>query len=394
MPPTYDVIVVGSGPAGSCAAWQLAQAGVEVAVLEKAALPRYKTCGGGLVGRARRWLPIDVRHVIEQECCGAQLNFLLSNLSFTTYRPTPLVSMTMRSELDFALLSAAQTSGAVVHRLCTVERMSLHDDSATVLTTRGPMRSRFVIAADGALSPVTRSMGWEDGRLLIPALEWEVTVPLSRLRSFEGVARFDFDIVPTGYAWIFPKRHHLSIGVLSMRRQRHGLHAAMARYLDLLGFSTPEQVEQHGFVIPVRPRRGGVARERILLVGDAAGFADPVTGEGISYAVKSGLLAAQSLIDGHLEREAVESIYDRLIARALLPELRIGSMLARFLYDYPRIRTWAFLKQGQVLCEAMADVMTGTRRYRDLVRLGPLFRFFRSRGLSCLMGRSPQVGQR
>ena len=65
---TYDVIVVGSGPAGSITAWRLARAGVQVAVLEKAALPRYKTCGGGIVGRAIQAVPIDVRPVIEQDC--------------------------------------------------------------------------------------------------------------------------------------------------------------------------------------------------------------------------------------------------------------------------------------------------------------------------------------
>src|SRR5215831_9187050 len=96
----YDVIVVGSGPAGSCTAWRLAKAGVSVAVLEKAALPRYKTCGGGIVGRAMNALPLDVRHVVEQDCHTARLNFLDAGLSFTTHRPTLIVSMTRRDQFD------------------------------------------------------------------------------------------------------------------------------------------------------------------------------------------------------------------------------------------------------------------------------------------------------
>lgn len=108
-------------------------------------------------------------------------------------------------------------------------------------------------------------------------------------------------------------------------------------------------------------------KNRVLLVGDAAGFADPVTGEGISYALRSGQLAAQSLIDGNLEEEAVQGKYTRSVTESLMPELRAGRLLARLLYDFPRLRSWAFLRQGQRLSEAVTDVMAGTRTYCDLI---------------------------
>ncbi|MFN3681726.1 MAG: geranylgeranyl reductase family protein [Nitrospira sp.] len=391
MDPLYDVIVVGGGPAGACAAWKLAQAGMTVAVVEKTSLPRYKVCGGGLVGRTMRVLPIDVRSLVEQECYRARLDFVSSGLSFVTQRTIPVVSMVMRSEFDRALLFAAQAAGAALYESCVVESLSQHDDCVTVLTAKGPMRTGFVVAADGALSPVARSMGWEDGRVLIPALECEVTVPFDRLRHFEGTARFHFDVLSRGYGWVFPKRRHLSIGVLSMDRRRHGLHSALTRYVDLLGCTSPLSVERHGFVIPVCPRKGPFANNRILLVGDAAGFADPITGEGISYAVRSGLLAAESLINGRLQKEIVEDAYCRLVAKAILPDIRAGRMLARFLYDCPRIRTWAFSKEGRRLCETVTDVMAGTKQYRDLVQPGSAFRFFKSALLSRWMSRSLQA---
>ncbi|HEX6727189.1 MAG TPA: geranylgeranyl reductase family protein [Nitrospira sp.] len=376
MNATYDVIVVGSGPAGASAAWRLAQAGVAVAVLEKAVLPRYKTCGGGVVGRAMQALPMDVRHVVEQDCHTAQLNLLPAELSFTTHRSTPIVSMTMRSRFDFAILTAAQEAGAAVHQRCAVDEISFHGDFVTLLTAGGVMRAKFVVAAHGALNKAARTMGMADGRVLIPALEYEVTVPQDRLDRFHGMARFDFGLLPRGYAWAFPKQRHLSIGVLSMAQRGRDLKQAMADYLDMLGCGSVTQVERHGFVIPFRPRQGPFVEKRTLLIGDAAGFADPVTGEGISFAIRSGLMAAQSLIEMHLEEEAVRNAYTRSLAETILPELRAGQVLARLLYDFPRTRSWAFTRQGQRLCEAVTDVMAGKRNYRDLA-FNPraLFRF-------------------
>ncbi len=367
---SYDVIVVGSGPAGSTAAWQLAKAGVAVAVLEKAALPRYKTCGGGIIGRALHALPLDVCHVVEQDCHVAQLNLFPAGLSFTTHRPTPIVSMTMRDQFDFALLSAAQAAGATVHQRCALEDISHCGDGVTVATNIGMMRAKFIVAADGALSTVARKMGMGDGRVLIPALEYEVILPPHQLDKFHGVARFDFGVLPHGYAWAFPKNKHLSVGVLSTVQRGSDLKHTMVRYLERLGCGAATQVQRHGFVIPIRPRNGPFVEKRVLLVGDAAGLADPVTGEGISFAIRSGLMAAHSLIDGRFEEEAVGHTYTQSLAETILPELERGRQLAKLLYDFPRLRSWAFSWQGQRLCEAVTDVMAGTRQYQDLT-FGP-----------------------
>src|SRR2546422_11507366 len=116
-------------------------------------------------------------------------------------------------------------------------------------------------------------------------------------------------------------------------------------------------------VIPVRPRAEGFARHRVLLVGDAAGFADPVTAEGISLAARSGRLAAAAIVQAGLDEARVTAGY-RAGLRPLLADLRVARGLARLLYDHPRARRWLFRRVGQRLVDAMTDGFLGVRTYR------------------------------
>jgi flavin-dependent dehydrogenase len=228
----------------------------------------------------------------------------------------------------------------------------------------GAVTAAFVIAGDGAMSEVARQAGWRDGRDLIPALEHEIRVDDATLARCSRAPRFDVGIVPHGYAWVFPKAAHLSVGVLSMRRGPGNLHRYLEQYLQAL-YIVPRAVERHGFVIPVRPRGGGgFARHRVLLVGDAAGFADPVTAEGISLAARSGQLAAAAIVQAGLDPARVGAAY-HLGLRPLLAELRLARGFARLLYNHPRARRWLFRRAGQRLVDAMTDVFLGVRPYRN-----------------------------
>jgi geranylgeranyl reductase family protein len=372
----HDVAVVGGGPAGACAARVLAEAGARVVLLEKHALPRYKTCGGGVVGRALRGLPSGIRATVEaaaeRSCHVADLD-LGDDGRFRARRQRPVISMVMRDRFDALLVAAAERAGAEVRPRCAVRGAVIRDDRIELETIGGPVVARFLVAADGATSETARLAGWSPPRPLAPAVEAEITVGDADFARFASAARFDFGPVAAGYGWVFPKRAHLSIGVCTMRSGTN-LNVSLMRYLDTLGLTRLERVEKHGFFIPLGPRAEGVVRGRVLLAGDAAGLADPVTGEGISAAIESGTLAARAIVDGDGEPARVGERYERALV-ALRREVKIGRVLARLTYDLPRLRGWVFRLHGQSLAEGMTDVLMGDRTYAGLMTRAKTYAF-------------------
>ena len=206
--------------------------------------------------------------------------------------------------------------------------------------------------------------GWNnDTRYLIPALDYEVDLNEIDFDRLSKRVRFDVGVIPFGYGWMFPKKRHLSIGVASMRRGKSNLPEYYQKYLQLLGIKEVVKQVKHGFQIPVSPRQDGFIRNNILLTGDAAGFADPVTAEGISHAILSGQLAAASIIESYQESKEAEVLYNRKLNEEILPQLAVGRFLAKILYGHAWIRKALFKKYGQQLSEALTDVFMGEKIY-------------------------------
>jgi len=361
----YDAVVVGGGPGGAAAAAVLARGGARVAVLEQFAVPRYKTCGGGIVGRARRWLPDGI--AFERECNRAMLFEHGCDQHWAVERASPILCTAMRADFDASLLDAAAAAGAAVQAPCRALDVEVGGEHMSLNTTHGEVRARFVIAADGARSRIASRSGWTGEPRCVPALEYEVQVDDSVQARFATVARFDFGIVPGGYAWIFPKRGHLSVGVLSTRPEVHGLPKFLAAYLETAGVHGIRHCDKHGALIPAAPRPGGFARGRVLLVGDAAGLTDPLTYEGISTALTSGTLAGRSLLEAQFDPEATRHGYEAALESDVLPELRAAGRLAAMLYGPDRVRAFVFGRAGQALCEAMCDVVAGEITAHELL---------------------------
>src|SRR5271157_262058 len=365
-PMKYDVIVIGAGPAGSSAARVLAERGIHVALLERARMPRYKACGAGIVGRAMRVLPPDIKETVERECFAAELNMLDAGLQFSVTRQEPVVSMSMRDKLDRFLALNTLEAGADLWEECNALNVTSQAGSVAVETNRGLLSASFVIAADGSTGSIARKAGWRETRTLVPAIEWEVPVDKETFERFASKARFDFGLIPSGYAWIFPKGAHLSVGAASMKRGSMRLDAALERHLLSLGIPLTDGVVRHGALASSRPRSDTVMIGRGLLAGDAAGLTDPVTGEGISFAVVSGQAAARALVAGDLNETAVREEYLATIEEQILKELRSAMDVGKLLYGPAPIRNYLFRLKGQAFCEAVTDVIAGKAKYSEL----------------------------
>ncbi len=359
----YNVAIIGSGPSGASTAFLLAKQGISTVIIEKETLPRYKTCGGGFVYRGRKDLPFDISEVIEKEFHTVDI-YLGDKLHFKTTREEPTISMIMRDSFDNLITQKAKEFGATLLENHKLKGLSFNNNIVTLETSQGNLTANFAIAADGALSPTAKMAGWkEDTRKLIPALEYEVEVSDADFERLSKEVRFDIDAIPYGYAWSFPKKKHLSIGVASAKRTKINLKKFYQEYMQTLGINEVISESQHGFQIPVAPRTDGFVKNNVFLIGDAAGFADPITAEGISNAIYSGKLVAEAIIESEQNYELAEKLYIEKLEENLLPELTTGLWLSKWFYGQKTIRNLLLKKFGQRFSEAMADVFHGDRTY-------------------------------
>lgn len=361
----YDVAIIGSGPSGASAAFHAAKLGLKTIIIEKETLPRYKTCGGGFVFRGRKHMPFDISEVVESEFNTVDIVFAEKNLSFKTQRDHPIITMIMRDSFDHLIVKKAQEFGVdLLQGEALIEIKS--GEIAELKTSNNLIKSRFVIAADGALSPTAKLAGWTtETRMMCPALEYELEVSDEEFEKHKYAARFDIDAAPLGYGWSFPKKKHLSVGVGNFMKTKKNpkLREYYHKYVESIGIKNIKSSSAHGFIIPISPRSDGFVKQNVFLIGDAAGFADPVTAEGISNAIYSGKLCAKAIAESELDPNTAEQLYHEKLEAKMLPELRTGVKLSKLFYENKTLRNMMLKKFGQHLADAMTDVFMGDRTY-------------------------------
>ncbi len=320
----YDVIIAGAGIGGPTAAYFLSRQGLKVLVVEKKKLPRYKPCGGAVPVAVLSLFPFSLEPVVEQRITTVTYCFQ-GQKSLTVPFPSSVV-MVMRDKLDYFVLEQA---GVEVWENQRITEVRENRKSVTVLTERGDkIHGRYLIAADGANSVVARSLGLRRKKALGIALEVEIPANDDLLDTYNSRACFFFGTVKSGYEWIFPKKENLSVGIGTLDRTGENLKALLIKDMARQGLPL-DGLPLKAHPLPVYRGRQLLHTQRTMLIGDAAGLMDPVSGEGIRYAVHSARIAAEAILNENI------NTYTRRVQREIGAHLSKARLWAWAFYHHP-----------------------------------------------------------
>ncbi len=359
MSEQWDAIIVGAGPAGAMAATLLGRAGCRVLLLEQHRLPRYKPCAGGIAWSVLASLPPICREAVQRVVTRAR--FRLGGEEVCHELPEGSVALISRERLDYLLLSQAPVAVHDGERALWVEDGPAN---ASVTTSRGAhYRADYVVGADGVFSTVGRAAGLRSKEHYGPALEAKVRLPPGLMDRYADACLFLLGVLRQGYAWLFPKSDHVSLGIGSLAAGRASLRPRLAAVARDLGLPS-ESVRPRGHGLPLYRLRGPLQKGRILLTGDAAGLVDPLSGEGIRHALHSGRLAAEAILGGHVEH------YTAQVRQEIGRHLLGASVLARLFYGSQRL--WFGLgARSPAVVSGLLRVFTGDLTYGELIARVP-----------------------
>jgi geranylgeranyl reductase family protein len=320
----WDVAVVGAGPAGLAAASAAAAAGARTIVLERAVHPRYKTCGGGLIGASRAVAGGLIDVPARDDIRSATIT-LRGGQEFTRSHGEPLLAMVVRDEFDAALLKRAEENGARIRQRAQVRAVHQSDGYATARLADGSeVTAAAVIGADGSSGVTARHVGAEFDQVDL-GLELEIAVPDTVAGQWTGRVLLDWGKIPASYGWVFPKGDRLTVGVIAARGQGDATKEYLREFTGRLGLSGYEAVQDSGHLTRCRSDGSPLRKGRVIVAGDAAGLLDPWTREGISFALRSGALAGEYAAKGDLDG------YVTAVGATLVPDMRAGrTLLAAF----------------------------------------------------------------
>lgn len=325
----WEAIVVGAGPAGCAAAFDLAAAGRAVLLLDRAEFPRHKACAGGLTRKSLRALRYSVAPVVRETRSTIIVESHRGDAAILGSR-TAVCAMTVRQELDAFCLQQTLAAGAQFCRIGSILAIEETDADVLLRTADGSFRGRFLVGADGVHSRVRQLVQGQSPCWLRRGFALETQVHSAGSNSADLV--FDLAPVTHGYAWIFPKRDHLNVGLYSVSAAEKLDRSRLSRYIGKrFGDTCADGVT--GQFLGFGAEDAPLVRSRVFLAGDAGGFADPLTGEGIHGAIASGQAAAAA-IDAGLKGQPAYRTFAALTA-PLLRDLRLSASGARWFYGNP-----------------------------------------------------------
>ncbi len=366
----FDVIVVGGGPGGSSAAKQLACAGLSVVLVDKARFPRDKLCGGLISERSAKLLDRifsdSIAPAYEHVSTGARVFFDGEPIARISDHKT--LRLTMRRTFDHELLASARASGVAVREESAVTTVA--SDRASVTLDNGDiLHADFIIGADGAASRVRKSVLPQAMDKHGFATGVEIEIPRAQLRRECSDPEIYLGCVRWGYGWIFPKRDTVTVGIAGLAQKNHDIRGACRTFMQrVLGFVPNQRLP--GYPIPFGNHLKEPGVGNVLLVGDAAGFAEPITGEGIAFAMQSACYAADAILEARHAGQPTAAA--KSYASRCKPLIRLfdDACLMRYLtFSKPTERYFVkLLQSSNSAAKRYMDIVAAESDYREYIR--------------------------
>ena len=347
----FDVAVVGAGPAGSLTAYRLSRAGARVLLIDKQRFPRDKPCGGGLTLRTVKELPFPVDPVVEDVVTRVECR-LRYGRSFER-GSRALCLMTQRRRLDHFLVERAAEAGADFR-----DGMRVVVESDRRLRVAGEVfEVDALVGADGANGTTARVLGLANDIVHGVALEGNVADADVDKERYVGRMVIELAVLPGGYGWVFPKGDHVNVGVGGWASVGPRARDELRELCERHGIAPARVSEIRGHRLPMRRPQTRLAGGHALLVGDAAGLVDPISGDGIYEAAVSSHLASDAitaLLAG--EADSLDA-YDAAAREAFDPIASAGWGAKVALDKFPRA-VFALMRLP-VTWRALEKIVTG-----------------------------------
>jgi geranylgeranyl reductase family protein len=362
----YDIIVIGGGPAGSSAAHKASSLGLKTLLIEKEHFPRYKSCAGAVSDSALSYLDFRIPStILEKEMRGVRIVY--RGQKVLKYAPQRIGILVERKVFDDFLLKMAGKSGTKIIMGEKAVHFANVDDKVRVVTDKGEYDAHFLIIAEGAHGNLQyrlkdRPRKNEYAISFVAEIEEDNDIINEHL---DNIVEVHTGLLKMGFGWVFPHNGYYSVGIAGIAKYMNNPKNKMREFLDSVGFRDRYQIKGH--LIPAGGIKPKLTSSRVVLTGDAAGFVDSFYGEGISYAIRSGQIASETISRIIKQEDSVTmEDYDSLVKDEFEINLKYSLLASKLAHSIP-----LFFKLGienESLVNKFIDIALQKTTYKGLLK--------------------------